>query len=98
MRVIMDTAVFRRRLDTLIRYGALGVNHLATRGLGALARQARKLEIRIDGIGSFAAAPLTDIPIPNLDLAAHDDPISLIVHDPRYRDTVDYFARHASRT
>ena len=96
MRVIVDTAVFRRRLETLVRYGALGVNYLATRGLGALARQARKLEIRIDGIGSFAAAPLIDIPIPHVDLAAHDDPISLIVHDPRYRDTVDSFARHAS--
>ena len=86
------------RLNTLVLYGILGVNRVVTYGLSALARQARKLESTIDGIGGLDIAPLTDIPVPNIDLATHNDPIPLILRDPRYRDTIDYFTRHASAT
>jgi len=86
------------RLATLVRYGILGVNALAARGLGALARQARKLEARLDGVGHLEIAPLIDVPVPSVDLAADDDPIPLILRDPRWRDTAAYFAGHASHS
>src|ERR1700686_1995788 len=88
----------RRSFRTLARFGILRLNGIATRGLSALARQARKLEISIDGIDSFAAAPLTDIPVPSVNLATQDDPLPVIFQDPLHRDTVAYFARHASPT
>src|SRR5580704_16000677 len=84
------------RIERLLRYGILGVNQLATRALSALASRTRKLEIRLDGIASFAAAPLTDIAFPAVDFAAHDDPLPAILQDPCYRRTVDYFTRNAS--
>ena len=69
--------------------------------LSALARQARKLEIGIDGPNSFATAGLTDIPVPVIDLTTRDDPLPLIFEDPRYRDTIeqlysDVAAQHPS--
>jgi predicted O-methyltransferase YrrM len=85
-----------RRLDNLIRYGALRANGAATRILALLATQARNLEARIDGIGSLELAPLIDIPVPRVDLAAHDDPVPLILDDPSYRAAVEYFTRHGS--
>ena len=84
------------RIERLLRYGILGVNQLATRALSALASRTRKLEIGLDGIASFAAAPLTDIAFPAVDFAAHDDPLPAILQDPCYRRTVDYFTRNAS--
>src|SRR5712672_1857952 len=91
-----EAIIMRRRLGSLARLGILLVNGIATRGLSALARQARKLEIGIDGSNSFATAGLTDIPVPVIDLTTRDDPLPLIVEDPRHRDTIDYFAKHAS--
>jgi len=86
------------RIQTLVRYGLLGVNHVAMRGLRAVARHARKLEIGIDGIGDLAVAPLVDIPIPTFDLGVHEDPLLAIIQDARYRETVSYFKQHASTT
>ena len=54
------------------------------------------LEIAIDRIDCIEIAPLIDIPVPNIDLAACDDPVPFILRDPRYRDTVEHFARQAS--
>src|SRR5215469_3686312 len=86
------------RIETLVRFGILGLNGIATRGLAALARQARKLEISIDGAGNFVPAPLNEIPVPAIDLAAHEDPIPLILASPTFRETVDFFSRNASPT
>ena len=86
-----------KRLEALIRYGLLLANGAATRALALLAMQASRLQISIDRIGAIDIAPLIDIPVPSIDLAAHDDPVPVILGDPRYRDTVEYFTRHASQ-
>ena len=89
-------ATLRGRLETLLRYGALGLDKLAMRGLGAVARHARKIEISIDGTAAFTTAPLTEIPVPSIDVAAHDDPLPLILASPVFRETIDYFSRNAA--
>jgi predicted O-methyltransferase YrrM len=85
-------------LETPLRYAMLGINELASRGLRILARQARKLEIRIDGLGSAVFAPLDDIPFPLVDLSQPGDPLPLVLAGSQYREAVDYFARNASPT
>jgi predicted O-methyltransferase YrrM len=84
------------RFGTLLRYGILGLNRVARRALSGLAGQARKLEIKLDGVDGFVPAPLTDVPAPSIDFTAHDDPLPAILQDPRYRQAVDYFTRNAS--
>jgi hypothetical protein len=84
----------RRRIDALVRFGALGANHLAERGLSSLARHARQVEIGLDRLAELDLDPLMDIPVPRVDVAS-TNPIASILSDPIYRETESYFAKHA---
>ena len=82
------------RLNAWLRYGLLGTNALASRGLNTLGRQARILEINLDGLHSLTIAPVVDIPCPHIDLARIDDPIPAILGDPILNQTDGYFAQN----
>src|SRR5215210_8855077 len=83
---------------TWLRYGALKVSQQASRGLRLLNRQARALEILLDGIDTLAVSPETNIPFPSLDLAQIEDPIPAILAHALFRQTDDFFSHNpASR-
>src|SRR3954454_23463055 len=81
------------RPRTLLRYGALGLSELASRGLRLLDRQARALEIQLDGVRDLAVSRETAIAHPTVDLAQVDDPLPAILADPLFQDTDQFFAR-----
>jgi predicted O-methyltransferase YrrM len=80
------------RLTTWLRYGALAATELAGRALRLLDRQARALEVRLDGVDTLAVSPGTNIPFPSVDLAQIEDPVPLILADPLFQQTDQFFS------
>jgi predicted O-methyltransferase YrrM len=84
--------MLRSTLHRSLRLTQLGLNRVATRGLGALRRQARNIEIRLDSVDQLQISPFKPLPFARSDLGSLADPIPSIVDDAQFETTTRYFA------
>src|ERR1700722_16338342 len=84
--------MLRSTLHRSLRLTQLGLNRVATRGLGALRRQARNIEIRLDSVDQLQISPFKPLPFVRADLGSLADPIPIIVDDAQFETTTRYFA------
>src|SRR5215475_11331199 len=75
------------------RIAQLGAVRIAASAANSLHRQARHLEIRLDGLDKgLDVAPIKDIAWPSIDLAKCDDPILAVLSSTEFELATRFFA------
>jgi hypothetical protein len=81
------------KLSRAFRIAQLGAVRVAASAANSLHRQAKYLEVRLDGLDKgLNVAPITNIAWPSIDLTRRDDPILTILSSAEFQSATRFFA------